>query len=86
MDLEQEDDELMDKGIDPTPAPLRALLPKFKFAITSGAFSFTFARKTKGGGFCDDHPNIPNHSNRLITSNFDSLRSLEGLGPSDVVL
>ncbi|KAG7950857.1 hypothetical protein I3843_13G137100 [Carya illinoinensis] len=83
VDFEPEDDDLMDEdgGVDAAPASPRAPLPKLKSAITGGASSSAVARKTKGRGFRDDHPDVPDRSTRLAASNFDSLRSPEGPGP-----
>ncbi|KAF5471175.1 hypothetical protein F2P56_011633 [Juglans regia] len=87
VDFEPEDDDLMDEdggvdtvAADATTSPM-APLPKLKSAITGAASSSAVARKTKGRGFREDHPEAPDRSTRLAASKFDSLKSPDGPGP-----
>ncbi|XP_040994619.1 RNA-binding protein Y14-like [Juglans microcarpa x Juglans regia] len=87
VDFEPEDDDLMDEdgGVDTAAADATtsptAPLPKLKSAITGVASSSAVARKTKGRGFREDHPEAPDRSTRLAASKFDSLKSPDGPGP-----
>ncbi|KAL5566669.1 hypothetical protein UlMin_029833 [Ulmus minor] len=82
VDFEPEDDDLMDEDGAPdadASASPRAPLPKLKSAITTGGASSSLAqKKTKGRGFRED-PNADR--SRLAASNFDSLKSADGLEP-----
>ena len=84
VDFEPEDDDLMDEDgaadADASASP-RAPLPKLKSAITGGGASSSLLpqKKTKGRGFRED-PNADRNS-RLAGTDFDSLKSSDGLEP-----
>ncbi|KAF3452505.1 hypothetical protein FNV43_RR02938 [Rhamnella rubrinervis] len=87
VDFEPEDDDLMDEDgaqdADASASP-RAPLPKLKSAITGGgagasSSSLVAPKKTKGRGFREDLNGDRN--TRLTGSDFDSLKSSDGLEP-----
>ncbi|KAH7543507.1 RNA-binding protein Y14 [Ziziphus jujuba] len=85
VDFEPEEDDLMDEDgaadADASASP-RAPLPKLKSAITSGggaSSSLGPPKKTKGRGFREDIN--ADRNSRLAGSDFDSLKSSDGLEP-----
>lgn len=82
LDFEPEDDDLMDEDGAPDADGLaspRAPMPKLKSAITGAGVDSGPLKKTKGRGFRED-PNSERNS-RLAGSDFDSLKTSDGLDP-----